>query len=159
MKTILYDIAKQKLISSIFPDGYKVDGVSALLPEGIVELEVVESERPDFDSETQRLSSEWVVDLEANQYRLEFYKSDLSAYEIAMKDWAHPQFAKRIIAPKQLVLDDIGIKMLGWFQINNFPVDPNDTHVYLYCNVILPEHEQIIDSLQGIVTIQDRPVP
>jgi hypothetical protein len=72
-------------------------------------------------------------------------------------DWNYPNYAKRIIAPLSLILDDTGIKMYGWFQINGFPVVKRNTSAYLYCNTILPEHQQIVDQLQGVITIEDRP--
>lgn len=72
-------------------------------------------------------------------------------------DWNYPNFAKRIIAPNSLIMTDTGIKMYGWFQINGFPVITKNSSVYLYCNVILPEHQQIVNDLQGVITIEDRP--
>jgi hypothetical protein len=72
-------------------------------------------------------------------------------------DWNYPNFAKRIIAPISLIMDDIGVKMYGWFQINGLPTVTRNNNVYLYCNTILPEHQQVVDNLQGIITIEDRP--
>jgi hypothetical protein len=77
--------------------------------------------------------------------------------ELGTNYWQHPQYAKRIIAPIQLILDDVGIKMYGWFQLNNFPIFKINTSVHLYCNEILPEHQAIVDQLQGVIVIQDRP--
>lgn len=72
-------------------------------------------------------------------------------------NWSYPNFAKRIIAPVSLIMDPIGVQMFGWFQLNSLPTVTVDTSVYLYCNVILPEHQAIIDSLQGVITVEDRP--
>lgn len=73
--------------------------------------------------------------------------------------WGYSQYSKRIVAPLSLIMDDIGIKMYGWFTINDLPVKKlNETTVHLYCNVILPEHQAIVDSLGGAITIEDRPV-
>lgn len=71
--------------------------------------------------------------------------------------WHYPDLLKRIVAPIALVMDDIGIKMYGWFQLNNLPIISKGETVYLYCNVILPEHEAIVDGLGETVTIEDRP--
>lgn len=70
-------------------------------------------------------------------------------------DWCYPNFSKRIVAPSNLIMDDIGIKMYGWFQINNLPVENVGNFVHLYCNTILPEHNTIIQNLEGLIQIQD----
>lgn len=71
--------------------------------------------------------------------------------------WQYPQYAKRIIAPVSLIMDDVGVKMYNWFQLNMFPILKFGNNVHLYCNTILPEHQAIVDSLQGIIIIEDRP--
>lgn len=81
-------------------------------------------------------------------------KNELSRTE---EDWSYPNFNKRIVAPVSMIMEDIGIKMFGWFQLNNLPVVALNNNVYLYCNVILPEHQSVIDSLQGLITVEDKP--
>lgn len=78
-------------------------------------------------------------------------------YNEGNDSWDFQEYAKRIVAPKDLILDDIGIKMYGWFQLNGFPIVTKSTNVYLYCNTILPQHQAIVDQLQGVITIEDRP--
>ena len=81
-----------------------------------------------------------------------------SQAEIEGLMWKHHEWAKRIVAPIELILDDVGIKMYGWFQLNGFPVEKvDDTTVHLYCNVILPQHQTIVDELGESVTVEDRP--
>ena len=84
---------------------------------------------------------------------------DLSAIlnELGNIYWQYPQYAKRIIAPQELIFDDNGIKMYGWFNIQGFPIIKIETQLHLYCNVILPEHQAIVDSFGGLLIIQDRP--
>jgi len=85
--------------------------------------------------------------------------SDKNQQEKTTYDWAYPAQAKRIVAPISLVMDDIGIKMYGWFQLNNLPIETvnEQTQVHLYCNYIMAEHQAIIDNLSGIITVEDRP--
>lgn len=71
--------------------------------------------------------------------------------------WQYPQYTKRIIAPQELIFDDNGIKMYGWFNIQGFPIIKIGVQLHLYCYVILPEHQAIVDSFGGALTIQDRP--
>lgn len=74
-----------------------------------------------------------------------------------MDNWDHPECAKRIIAPAALVMEDIGVKMLGWFQVMEYPIVRKGNNVHLYCNQILPQHQAVVDSLQGVITIEERP--
>jgi hypothetical protein len=79
-------------------------------------------------------------------------------YDYISDEWGYTNFSKRIVAPVELIMTDVGIKIYGWFTLNNLPVRKiNDTTVHLYCNVILPEHQAVVDSLQGQITIEDRP--
>lgn len=71
--------------------------------------------------------------------------------------WHYPRYVKRIIAPINMMMDDVGVKMYNWFQINNLPILKLGNTVQLYCNTILPEHQSIVDSLSGIINIEDRP--
>lgn len=72
--------------------------------------------------------------------------------------WVFPEYSLRIVSPMQIVLSEIGIKMYGWFSLNMFPmVNTGDGMIHLYCNVILEEHQDIIDELGGIITIENRP--
>ena len=88
----------------------------------------------------------------ASQYQL-----NLTLDELGRDYWQYPLYAKRIIAPINLILDDVGIKMYGWFQLNQLPILKLGTSVHLYCNEILPEHQAIVDQLQGIIVVEDRP--
>lgn len=72
-------------------------------------------------------------------------------------NWDFNEYEKRIVAPINLIMDDIGIKMYGWFQLNGLPIITKDSNVYLYCNTILPEHQTILDQLQGVITVENRP--
>ncbi len=72
-------------------------------------------------------------------------------------DWNYPSYVKRIVAPVALIMDDMGIKMYGWFQLNSLPIVLKATTVYLYCNTILPEHQYVIDLFQGVVTVETKP--
>jgi len=117
---------------------------------------VVEAVMPETN-ENQKISSTWEADLTTSTYKQVWQVVNKTAYEIAMEGWQHPQFAKRIIAPIQLIMEDIGIKMYGWFQINSFPIENKGSVLHLYCNTILPEHQSAIDYFQGLITIEDRP--
>ena len=143
-----------------FPNGYTVDGKPQAVEPPIYELTEVVNPKPTTDY-TQYVTGEWVVDLGAEEYRYEWTVHDKTQAEIdheaAIAEWPHPEWAKRIVAPIELIMDDVGIKMYGWFQLNGFPVEKIDNYVHLYCNVTLPEHQAIIDELGEMITVEDRP--
>jgi hypothetical protein len=157
MKTILYNTVTQQVILNCL-NGYTVDGKpSPTYDKNIVELAVVETEVPEYNTETHSVGSDYVLDVEAKTYTQVWSITAKTPYEIAMEGWQHPEYAKRIVAPMELIMNDIGIKMYGWFQINGFPVVNKQPLVHLYCNVILAAHKSVIDSLHGYITIEDRP--
>jgi len=80
-----------------------------------------------------------------------------TADELLLDTWKHPEYSKRIIAPATLVMEDIGIKMLGWWQVSGLLYESDGELVELYCNVILPQHEAIVDQLAGVITIENKP--
>ena len=154
--TILYNKATNEVLG-YYPEGYKVNGKPASTnDENVVELTVVNAIAP-AHSEAQKFSDTWAVDLTALTYSQSWNVIDKTAYELAMEGWQHTEFAKRIIAPIQLIMEDIGIKMFGWFQVNNFPIVSKGNELHLYCNTILPEHQSAIDYFQGLITVEDRP--
>jgi len=70
MKTILYNkITGEK--SATRQGYYFVDGIRPALPDHIVELEIIEQERP-FTAHNEKLSAQWVIDVEGGQYRYEY---------------------------------------------------------------------------------------
>ena len=157
METILYNKVTQQVIGH-YPNGYQVNGKpSPTYDKDIVELAVIETEASEYNHETHSLSSDYIADVEAKTYTQVWSITPKTPYEIAMEGWQHPEYAKRIVAPMELIMNDIGIKMYGWFQINGFPVVNKQPLVHLYCNVILAAHKDVIDSLQGYITIEDRP--
>ncbi len=162
MTTILYNKETEELEGDFREGWYKVDGVRPQLPDNIVELEVEYENMPSYDQTTQRVENAWTVDLVNNKYIREWVVIDLTQQEIdtitALEDWKEPNFVKRIVAPISLIMDDVGTKMYTWFTIDELPIkNLNNGTVHLYCNNILPEHQHIIDSLEGTVSVEDIP--
>jgi hypothetical protein len=158
MKTILHNTHKQT--SKRYPNGYTVDGIVqplGQLAENIWHLELIENEQPQV-TETQMLSMNWEADLESNTYTQTWEVRELTEYELAMMNWDYAEYALRLIAPIELIMQDVGVKMYSWFKINDLPVVNKDGLVYLYCNVILAEHQQVVDSLGDVITIESMPI-
>lgn len=168
MKTILFNTQTSKTEGRIREGSFNGIWNSALskepgwTPDHIIELQVIEGDQPEYNPDTQRLTSQWQADTNQATYTQVWTLKDLTPEEIQeienQKIWPHQKWAKRIVAPIDLVLDDIGIKMYGWFQLNGFPVEKvNDTTVHLYCNTILPTHEDIVEQLGDAIFIEDSP--
>ena len=79
--TILYNTTTEKLGQRFNPQ-YLVDGKPGILPNHIVELAIVETERP-LTTETQTASQEWVIDTEQREYRQEWAVIELTKQELA----------------------------------------------------------------------------
>lgn len=154
MKTVIYNTTTEEP-GAIRSEPYTVDGQPGKLPDHLVELPVIYTERPSI-TDTQKRKSEWVVDLENMEYRQEWQVIDKTDYEIALEDWIYEDFEKRIIAPKSLGELYPGIET--WFRLNEFPIKVIGEDVMLYCHTILKKHQNIIDEHADIITIEDRPV-
>lgn len=159
MKTVLYNKDNGSM-SREYEGGYIVDGHPGWLPDNMVELTIAYAEQPEYDSETEYLTGAIEVDLENNQLIHSWEIKQYSAYEIAIREWHHPEFPKRIKIPKVLngqnVLEyypSIALHML----VNGLPIESDDTHYYLYMRVILPEHQSLVDSLSEYITVEFLP--
>ena len=154
MKTLLYNTETAKILH-IFPDGYTVDGKPGSVSLPVVELQVIQNPIPEFDPATHYCLSPVVIDLDSKTYSYTWQVVAKTAISIALEDWHHPQFNKRIIAPVDLVMQYPQVET--WFRINDLPIVRELTTLYCYCNVILSAHQQLIDALQGVITVEDLP--
>lgn len=154
MKTVLYDQSIGMMIGW-FEGGYKVDGMPYAVDPPVYELQVIEIDQPDHNPATQSIHKEWVIDIENGLYKTVWIISNKTPYELAMESWHHPEFAKRIIAPIELVMQYPAVET--WFRINDLPIVRIGSVLNCYCNLILPAHQQLVDALSGIVTIEERP--
>ena len=167
MKTVLYNKNTEEIIAGPFEPHYIVDGIPGTVIEPIVELQLIEETQPEFNPLLQNVSSDWVIDITNKTKTLVWTIFDKSAEELAQiaeqqridtlisNGWHHPEFAKRINAPVQLVMQYPAVET--WFRINDLPIVRVDAVLYCYCNLILPQHQQLVDATQGIVTIEDIP--
>ena len=167
MKTVLYNKTTKQIVSGIYDPQYLVDGMPGEVINPLVELKLIEDSLPEFNPLTQNISSEWVVNLSRKLRTLTWTVTEKSVEELAQiaeqlridtlisNGWHRPEFAKRIIAPVQLVMQYPAVET--WFRINDLPIIRIEGLLYCYCNLILPTHQQLVDATQGIVTVQDIP--
>lgn len=150
--TILYDKTTQSVLSW-HRKGYLVDGKKPQLPSNIVELEVVYADKP-TPSTTQKVVESW--DVTDTQYKQVFTLVNKTAYEIAVDDWKHMEWAIRITVPKSMLFTNIGAPMFAYLQINqNLVVNKDDNDYYVYVNTIEPAFQYIIDD--NNLTVENSP--
>lgn len=77
-------------------------------------------------------------------------------YKQTTGDWEYPQLSKRIVAPISLLLQYPQFEV--WFRMNNLPISNVNGILYCYCTEILPEHQTLVNSLNNIITIENKPV-
>ena len=143
-RSILYDTIQGQTISNILPDSYKKLYPKGKLKQHEVNLIVIDTPVPQYNSDTHKLISEYVVNLETLQYIRVWDEIALSDYELAIKDWEYPKYERRIVAPEILLMQFANT--LTYFQVHNFPTKVTNTKVYLWCNIIRPEHHEMIDQ-------------
>lgn len=148
MKTILINTETGKLINGvIYPDGYRAKYPQGKLKHNEAEAQVIETPRPDFNPDTHKvIQLEWEIDTIALTYTRKWEVVPLSDYEIALREWVHPEYAKRI-----RVLDNKALKIqmtnvLIYWDEEGMPRDMKNGYIRLWCNQILPEHTAFIDS-------------
>lgn len=159
MSKILYNTELQRFYGEARAIYHLGTPQSLVLPNNVIELELTEDPQPSYSAQTQKLTSQRIVDVINKKWNLEWTVVDKTNYEIAVEDWDNMSYSLRIVAPIGLIMEDIGIKMYGWFQVNKFTIVRKLPNVRLYCNSILPEHQAVVDSLQGLIVIENRPVP
>ena len=85
-----------------------------------------------------------------------FIQSDkVHLYDFSNSGWHYPSFSKRVVAPIQLALQYPAIEV--WFRLNDLPIVSEQGTLYCYCNIILEEHQILINGLAGVVTVENNP--
>lgn len=115
-------------------------------------FEVVNSDPPEILPTQKRIESWEVV---GEQYVQSWDVVDKTPLEL----WHFPEYQKRIIAPLALIFDPsgIGLTMKARFDLDKLPIEKEGDTVYVYAKKIYDEDQAIIDQLEGVITIEDRP--
>ena len=159
--TRLYDIEKEEFISKVFDPYYTVNGERTELPENIVELEIITPQRPQIDQNTHKLVKDIQFDFERKTYTEQWLSVELSAYEIAMRDWLHPQHSIRVVADTDLVVTDFGLAIKAWCELHDLPIIRQGDKTHIYCDHIREQFQPAVDAYiaDGRITIENIPKP
>ena len=159
-KTIFYNTSTNQIVGQI-RDQYIVDGQTSeenpdILPQDFIELEVIFTDKPEI-TDTQIATMSWEVNVVEKTYIRVWNVREKTQYELDMEDWDFPMLIKRIKAPAtyQFITEHINIKT--WFDLNGLPIIKRDDFLYCYCNEILPEHQDLVNQLEGVIIIEDIP--
>ena len=150
--TILYNIDTKTTISRYFEKGYYIDGKKPNLPINIVELEVV-NVIPELNENEYLIDKGFTVDLENKRYVKVWEVKVKTPEELRLEEWGEVNYSLRIVAPKQLVFQYPAIEI--WFRLNGLPIRTDGDNILLYCNEIMPEHQALVDALEGVITIEE----
>ena len=159
MKT-LYDTTTEQA-GQFRKSPYTVNGKPGTLPDNVVELDVVYTDRPTGDIVIT--DTGWTAHLTAGEYRQFYDYREMTEQEIALREWKHEEYAVRINAPLALMMpsteNTLFHQFYGWFAAQKFPIDRDGDYVRVWCHKILEPHKPIMDDLVagGIITIDERP--
>ncbi len=112
MITIIYDTIKGETITGELNGGYIVDGVKGKLDDNQVELEVIKTPEPDYDANTQNLTSVWKM--EGKQYILEHTVTDKTPEEL--------QEQKIAATPKEITKRQMLLFMYSQMGVTNYQI-------------------------------------
>jgi hypothetical protein len=99
--TRLYDIQLQEFISGIYHNGYLVDGLKPQLPDHIIEVEIITTDLPSFNNETEKVSVEWVLDIDNKTYTNVYTITEKTTEEI--REATVPKFISKAQAKLHLL--------------------------------------------------------
>lgn len=168
MKTIIYNTETNTILYTFENGYYTSTGEPGIVNFPLVYLEYIDAELV-YDPATQ---------VATKGYDIEIYPEpvdgldgkcteiwnirDKTAVELARETWHHST-PHRIIIPSVLLyapapeglpsFSVIGLHLM----IRNLPMVEQDDLIYVYCNEIDPAHQQIVNALQGVITIENYP--
>jgi hypothetical protein len=165
MKTLRYNQTTQSF--TLHEGQYKdADGKPGRIDPPVVQLEVIETDKPAIDEVTQRLLPvDYTIAVNDEPHNLTGINGtatevwtviDKTALEIAREQWHHVT-PLRIHAPKALISSQQEMAIMLLFR--DIKRVETETGFYLYINEIAPEHAATFAYLQGegIIIVENYP--
>lgn len=152
---ILYDIKNQNIIWQ--GKDYTVDGKQYELPEGIVLLECVTADLPEYEPDTQYLKPTQIIDLIKKQYITSFEIVNYTKQELFDKDWIHTQYSKRLTISQSVIFSQEGSSFYALLTLEGLPIEKREDKIVVWCNKIEAAHQDFFDQLksQGLLTEEE----
>lgn len=146
MKTVLYNINTNKVISKIYPNRYNLP----IKESHIIELEYIDTPKPEY-SNTQKISS--YFEHQDGKWVKVWTIANKTAYELYIEDWKYINLPKRFIAPSSLLIEYPGIET--WFRYQGLPIEKRGINMYLYLNEVEEEHLELYQMLKSLIIEED----
>ena len=122
---------------------------------------MVEETQPSYDPETQKITSDWVIDLTAKEYRKEFTVVNLTPKELAAKAWKHTDFSTKLIIDESVGGTPVGSKHFIRFENMGNPVEYNEANkqFHVWVKQIDTDYQSELQSFidQGLITVENIP--
>lgn len=141
-------------------DSYKVDGKEVInFPSNILYLTEVISTIPVYDENLEYIEINWVVDENNMEYIKDYIVKQYTQIELYKRDWVYENFDKRLIIDEDVIFSSVYSPFYAFFQLEDFPIEKRLDKIYVWINIIRPDHQQIIDDLisQNLLTLENIP--
>jgi len=138
---------------------YKVDGVAVTnFPNTVLYLDEVINQIPVIDEKFEYLTSNWVVDEVNMEYIKEFTVNLYTQQQLDEIDWKHSQYEKRLIIDESVIFSPDYTGFYMFLQLEGFPIEKRLDKVYVWLNIIRPEHQNVVDYLisENLLSIELR---
>lgn len=153
---VLYDVNNQKVIWRGY--SYTVDGKEVLsYPSNILYLDEKTNQVPEFDSQIEYLTNQWVVDEVNNEYRKEYIINNYTELDLLKKDWKYDNYSMRMILAESVIFTHVGF--YAFLQLEGFPIEKRNEYIHVWINIIRDDHQSVVDDLieDGLLTIEQKP--
>lgn len=158
MKQVLYNSNTEK-VSTFYQNGYPI-----AIPEheqGYIHvLNVIEPEPPAYNPATQKLTSDWVIDLDNNEYVRVYTVIDKSEQELELEDWDFLERAERVrvmlewLDPEESELNPANKKKLEglvqFWQVGEYNHIRRNGFFYIYFDNIDQKHRSFLNTLGAV---------
>ncbi len=124
--------------------------------------EIVHTTQPIY-SELQKLQEGW--EIQQGKYVQVWTVIDKSAYEIAIQGWHFPEYPYQLrIKVAISTLTDPQVQQLVsmlilWWSAKKDELDhtSDSEFLYFYCDMVMPDHDNILNAMERMVTKETRP--
>ncbi len=163
MATILFNITDNKPISPRYIPYYTVFGMRPTLPEDVVELTIIESITPDYNSKLQYITEYW--EREDNNYVQKFTIIDKPIEQIQQEAKWHLDKEIRVIISNSLKSQWLKYQwehnwlqnhpylalLLEYIKQISLNIINDESNSYIYLNTLYPQDEAILIYYGAIV--------
>ena len=125
------------------------------------EFTIIDETPPSYDTSTQYVITNVVFDETLKTNRKEFTVVDLTAKELAAKEWKHVDYTKKLTIDEDVAKTSVGVFHFMRFEKNGNPVEYDNVNKkwYVWMQGIDPSYQEDYNALiqSGVLAIANRP--